>query len=132
MIRKFYYDSDCAMFGIDMYGGDIELIPTNDFKECRQKCNGMSRCKRWTHQPSKERTCLLKDERNEDKVVRADGKCGENFPLDDGTPARCKSSGDYYCCSQWGHCGSSDNHCKCEKCIDFRNTTWLTGWFSIV
>ena len=117
------------MFGIDMYGGDIESIPTNDFKECRQKCSGMSRCKRWTYQPSKERTCLLKDERNEDKVVRADGKCGKYFPLDDGTPARCKSSGDYYCCSEWGHCGYSDDHCKCEKCVDFRNKTWLTGCF---
>ena len=63
-----------------------------------------------------------------DEFVLADGKCGPNNPLDDGSPAKCDPNGDAFCCSEWGFCGSSDGHCNCEKCVDFRNQTLMTGW----
>ena len=114
------------MVGVDMYGGDLEAIPANDFNECRQKCNEKQDCKRWTHQASKEGACFLKDEYAEN--YRTDGGCGENYPLSDGSPAWCNPSGEAYCCSEWGFCGSSEAHCNCEKCIDFRNKTVSTGF----
>lgn len=110
------------MVGVDMYGGDLEAIPANDFHECRKNCNESHHCKRWTYQASKEGACFLKNE-----FIRTDGGCGENYPLSDGSPAWCNPSGEAYCCSEWGFCGSSEAHCNCEKCIDFRNKTVSTG-----
>ena len=63
-----------------------------------------------------------------DEFIRADAQCGPNNPLDDGSPAKCDPNGDAFCCSEWGFCGSTDSHCKCDKCVDFRNQTLLTDW----
>ena len=35
--------------------------------------------------------------------------------------ADCDSSGANPCCSKHGYCGSTDEHCKCDECFDFRN-----------
>ena len=26
----------------------------------------------------------------------------------------------YYCCSKWGYCGDTSEHCKCAECVDYR------------
>ncbi len=47
---------------------------------------------------------------------RGDGKCGVENPNLLGLPAECNPYSDMPCCSEFGWCGSSQAHCKCEKC----------------
>ena len=51
------------------------------------------------------------------------GECGADAPLlDNGKVPQCDPyDSEYHCCSKWGHCGSSDDHCKCDGCIDYRS-----------
>jgi len=51
---------------------------------------------------------------------RADGRCGAEFPLDDGTPAECDPNSEYWCCSEHGFCGGTREHCHCDTCHNFR------------
>ena len=51
---------------------------------------------------------------------REDGRCGNEFPLLNGRPAECNPEGGYYCCSEFGYCGSTEDHCNCPKCTDHR------------
>ena len=53
--------------------------------------------------------------------VRSDRRCGEEFPLDDGTVSECDPLGPNYCCSKWGYCGPGADHCDCPECVDYRN-----------
>merc|ERR1719471_1469279 len=47
---------------------------------------------------------------------RDDGRCGLQFG-----GAICSADTSYGpCCSLLGYCGSTDYHCKCEDCKDFR------------
>jgi len=54
---------------------------------------------------------------------REDGRCGEEFPLPDGSPGQCDPAGDGPrkgpCCSPKGFCGNTDKHCKCGTCVDY-------------
>merc|ERR1712026_635710 len=52
--------------------------------------------------------------------IRDDGRCGSEFPLDDGTPAGCDPNSAYFCCSEHGYCGGTGEHCSCETCINYR------------
>ena len=52
--------------------------------------------------------------------VRDDGRCGIEFPLEDGTPAGCDPNSQYFCCSEHGYCGGTGEHCSCETCVDYR------------
>ena len=45
---------------------------------------------------------------------RYDGKCGWYYPLPDGTPSQCDPDGDKPCCSRYGWCGSTTEHCSCS------------------
>ena len=63
---------------------------------------------------------IIKGDPNAASRVRVDGKCGASFPLADGSPAECNAASNDYCCSEWGFCGSTDLHCKCEKCVNYR------------
>ena len=56
-------------------------------------------------------------------TFRSDGKCGSNNPLPNGEPAECdpSPSSEYFCCSKWGYCGSTEEHCDCPDCINYRN-----------
>lgn len=47
---------------------------------------------------------------------RGDYQCGANAKNPLGTPAECNPYSDMPCCSEYGWCGNSDGHCKCEKC----------------
>ena len=57
------------------------------------------------------------------RTFRSDGKCGSNNPLPNGEPAECdpSPSSEYFCCSKWGYCGSTEEHCDCPDCINYRN-----------
>ena len=49
------------------------------------------------------------------------GQCGDGAPLlDNGKVPQCDPDDvEYHCCSKWGYCGSSDEHCKCDGCVDY-------------
>ena len=53
-------------------------------------------------------------------LLRSDNRCGSAFPLEDGSPAQCNPYGDNYCCSKWGFCGFTSEHCDCSDCINYR------------
>ncbi|GBG29165.1 Hypothetical Protein FCC1311_053872 [Hondaea fermentalgiana] len=64
-----------------------------------------------------------------DLTYRTDGRCGANFPLDNGRASQCPTeeilwddgtTGLRPCCSQGGYCGSSERHCSCQLCMDYR------------
>uniref|UniRef100_A0A0K0ESG1 GH18 domain-containing protein n=1 Tax=Strongyloides stercoralis TaxID=6248 RepID=A0A0K0ESG1_STRER len=50
------------------------------------------------------------------------GRCGRNVPLmDNGEYAICNPDDDAaYCCSLAGYCGSSNEHCLCDGCVNFK------------
>ena len=47
---------------------------------------------------------------------RNDFQCGVNAKNPLGTQAECDPYSDVPCCSEFGWCGNSPNHCRCEKC----------------
>ena len=53
---------------------------------------------------------------------RDDGRCGPNFKAPNGKDAECIPGGTKFCCSEWGHCGRTSNHCYCNECIDYRDS----------
>jgi len=53
--------------------------------------------------------------------VRGDRRCGNEFPLADGSPSECEGEGPNHCCSKWGFCGPGADHCSCPECKDFRS-----------
>ena len=53
-------------------------------------------------------------------LLRKDTRCGSAFPLSDGSPAQCDPYGELFCCSKWGFCGFTSEHCECAECTDFR------------
>jgi len=46
---------------------------------------------------------------------RQDARCGHLF---DG--AKCDPDSEFYCCSEYGFCGNTTEHCGCDKCVDSR------------
>ena len=48
---------------------------------------------------------------------RNDNQCGEKVLNPIGTRAECNPYGDSPCCSEFGWCGNTKNHCECPKCI---------------
>ena len=52
--------------------------------------------------------------------VRDDGRCGPEFPLEDGSPAACDPDSTYFCCSAHGYCGGTGEHCSCETCVNYK------------
>ena len=64
------------------------------------------------------------DYRNK-KSWRSDNYCGTNYPFIDGRVSECNPSSrglfnDGPCCSQIGVCGTTENHCQCRTCTDYR------------
>ena len=53
-------------------------------------------------------------------LIRKDNRCGSAYLLSDGSPAQCDPYGDLFCCSKWGFCGFTSEHCECSDCIDYR------------
>ena len=54
-------------------------------------------------------------------LYRADGRCGALFPVE-GTdiPAECDPNSEYWCCSENGYCGGTQEHCYCDTCVNYR------------
>ncbi|CAF0812441.1 unnamed protein product [Adineta steineri] len=51
-----------------------------------------------------------------------DGKCGKNAPQVNGQMAICNpDSKTAYCCSASGYCGSGDEFCNCNGCVNYKN-----------
>merc|ERR1712064_16110 len=63
---------------------------------------------------------------------RDDGRCGSEFPLDDGTPASCDPNSEYFCCSAHGYCGGTGEHCSCDTCVNYRPAGFSGGSSSSV
>ena len=57
---------------------------------------------------------------------RYDGLCGTHTPLPDGTPGQCNPDGDKPCCSNYGECGHSVEHCTCYSCTNY---TFVRDWW---
>lgn len=52
---------------------------------------------------------------------REDLRCGPGYAAPSGKgEAICDKTSEGPCCSQWGWCGNTDAHCKCDGCTDFR------------
>merc|ERR1711937_529405 len=56
---------------------------------------------------------------------RADLRCGSDYPDDNGNPAECNpfDADGFTCCSPWGWCGLTADHCDCDDCFDYA-VTW--------
>ena len=63
------------------------------------------------------------DVASEDQMFRFDGRCGVDALLPNGAPAQCDPTGEYFCCSKYGHCGNTDEHCNCSDCVNYRNSS---------
>ena len=50
---------------------------------------------------------------------RNDGKCGRRYRLPDSSPAECDPDGENPCCSRYGKCGNTTEHCSCSDCVDY-------------
>ena len=46
---------------------------------------------------------------------RNDGRCGIGYSL----PAECDPDGENPCCSMYGWCGNTADHCSCSDCVDY-------------
>jgi len=59
---------------------------------------------------------------------RQDGRCGPQFPLEStGEPAECDPNSQYWCCSENGWCGGSQEHCYCDTCVNYRPVDLVGG-----
>jgi len=58
---------------------------------------------------------------------RPDGRCGPTFPLEDGGPTECDPNSEYWCCSEHGYCGGTDEHCYCDTCANYRPLDFKAG-----
>ena len=47
---------------------------------------------------------------------RGDGRCGIDAKNPLGETSECNPYSDAPCCSEFGWCGNTQNHCKCSKC----------------
>ena len=65
------------------------------------------------------------NESNGTQKWRYDGRCGNYYPLPDGTPGQCNPDGDRPCCSRYGECGNTTEHCTCNSCTDYK---FLKDW----
>ena len=71
--------------------------------------------------PTKFSLSLEKEEPiDENQAYRNDGRCGSEFKAPNGEVAECNPVGEYFCCSKWGFCGMTEEHCNCPECIDYR------------
>ena len=52
--------------------------------------------------------------------VRSDGRCGSEVPLEDGSPATCDPDSPDFCCSEYGYCGGTEEHCNCDTCVNYK------------
>ena len=52
--------------------------------------------------------------------VRSDGACGPELPLEDGSPSRCDPDSADFCCSAYGYCGGTEEHCNCDTCVNYK------------
>ena len=66
---------------------------------------------------------ILVTSEESNQVVRSDGRCGPTVPQSDGSPSECNPETEFFCCSKWGYCGSTDEHCDCADCVNYRKSS---------
>ncbi|XP_077990235.1 uncharacterized protein LOC144444621 [Glandiceps talaboti] len=54
------------------------------------------------------------------ELWRPDGRCGPSYPTISMKDGECNPNSDRACCSPYGWCGISRDHCECSGCIDYR------------
>ncbi|XP_035672026.1 chitotriosidase-1-like [Branchiostoma floridae] len=59
---------------------------------------------------------------------RTDGRCGQQYPAPGATPGECDANSNAPCCSEYGYCGASSEHCACANCADYRLPSVDGGW----
>ncbi|KAI8513812.1 Endochitinase 1 [Branchiostoma belcheri] len=59
---------------------------------------------------------------------RTDGRCGQQYPASGATPGECDPNSNAPCCSEYGYCGASSEHCACASCADYRLPSVDGGW----
>ena len=124
--KKWRYDGKCGGYFPLPDGTPAQCDPDGDNPCCSSSWNGV--CGNTTEHCSCDRCTdyrvLYKDWRESGgtKKWRYDGKCGEYFPLPDGTTAQCDPDGDNPCCSskRYGVCGNTTEHCSCDYCINYK------------
>ncbi|KAI8510906.1 hypothetical protein Bbelb_118220 [Branchiostoma belcheri] len=65
---------------------------------------------------------------------RQDLRCGTNFPAPGGGPGECDPESCFPCCSQYGYCGNTDDHCICGSCVDYGTVYGVekrSGWIGL-
>ena len=55
-----------------------------------------------------------------ENLVRNDKRCGDSYKLTNGSVAECDPYSNFFCCSKWGFCGDTSEHCECPECVDYR------------
>lgn len=86
-MHKYYFDSSTGLLS-DYLGPQFKLIDSKNFK----------------------RPVLP-------YLWRGDGRCGAELPNPLGTPSECNPYSSDPCCSQFGWCGNSNQHCNCPQCL---------------
>ena len=121
--QKWRYDGKCGLFFRLPDGKRAQCDPYGMYP-C---CSNYYECGNTTEHCSCDRctdySVIYKDWRKSGgtKKWRYDRKCGEYFPLPDGTPAECDPDGVLPCCNNLvGRCGSINKYCSCSRCVDYR------------
>lgn len=91
----------------DKNGINLRLCTDQEVRNYKEEGTGCNNLQVWTSTECAE-------------PWRQDGKCGANGTLSSGKPAECDPD-HLYCCSSAGYCGTSDLHCKCNGCQDYRS-----------
>ena len=59
------------------------------------------------------------------QMWRNDGKCGDDYPLPNGTATECDPGGEKPCCNRDGMCEYLFADCFCSGCVDYREVKKL-------
>ena len=62
------------------------------------------------------------------KVISQDGRC---TPKNGDGNVQCDPGSDDFCCSAFGYCGGTTEHCDCDDCINY-NTDKTREWCQLM
>ncbi|CAH1252412.1 PTPRF [Branchiostoma lanceolatum] len=65
---------------------------------------------------------------------REDLRCGPDFPAPGASQGECDPESCFPCCSQYGYCGNTDDHCLCDGCVDYGavyGVEYRSGWIGL-
>ncbi|XP_066269746.1 uncharacterized protein [Branchiostoma lanceolatum] len=65
---------------------------------------------------------------------REDLRCGPDFPAPGASQGECDPESCFPCCSQYGYCGNTDDHCLCDGCVNYGTVygvEYRSGWIGL-